>query len=390
MAAPGLSVSVCHAAKVEGLGALWRELEARSDATFFLTWDWIGCWLRQSGVSPYLLAVRDGGSVVALGLLQPSRQQRHRLLRTRALMLNQAGDPGMDVITIEYNGLLTDRRYEGAAMAACVDHLVRCRTAGSGWDWDELHLSGYPAPDTLQPLVERAGLMTWHHAYKGSWAVDLSAIREGGGEYLDALSANTRYQIRRAMRLYGKRGELAAEPARTVDEAMACFEHMKALHQRHWTGRGRPGSFAYPFFERFHRALITDCLPKGTVELVKVSAGGAPIGYVYNFIHRGRVCAYHTGIEYEADPKLKPGLVSHYLCIARHLRGDAAVYDFLAGDERYKSNLGQPGADIAHVVLQRPLLRLRAEHLARRVKQTLQHLRAAWRKPAAEPPEAPT
>ena len=382
MDALGLSVSICRAAEVEELGALWQELEARSDATFFLTWDWIGCWLQQSGLSPYLLTVHDGGSVVALGLLQPSRQRRHRLLRTRALMLNQAGDPGMDVITIEYNGLLTDRRYEGPAMAACVDFLVQRRTTGNGWDWDELHLSGYPAPDTLRPLAERAGLLTWHHACKGSWAVDLAAVRHGGGEYLDALSANTRYQIRRAMRLYGKRGALTAAPAQDVDEAMRWFDHMKALHQRHWTGRGHPGSFAFPFFERFHRALITACLPKGTVELVRVSAGGVPIGYVYNFIHRGRVCAYHTGVEYEADPKLKPGLVSHYLCIARHLQGGAAVYDFLAGDDRYKSNLGQPGADIAHVVLQRPLLRLRAEHMARRVKQ---HLAAARRKPAQSP-----
>ena len=102
-----------------------------------------------------------------------------------------------------------------------------------------------------------------------------------------------------------------------------------------------------------------------------MSAGADVLGYVYNFVWNGQVLAYHTGIAYEADARLKPGLVCHWLCVERHLRGGAMVYDFLAGHERYKASMGRPGPDVAHLVLQRPRLKLLAEQAARRLKARL-------------------
>ena len=368
IAASDLSVSICLASEKADIATLWRDLEARADASFFLSWDWIGCWLRESPVSPWLIAAHHRDRVVALALLLPSRLRRHHVLRTNALMLNQTGDPELDIITIEHNGILVDRAFGPAAMRACVDFLIRNRRADGGLDWDELHLGGLAAPEELRPLADQTGLMMWYYAYKPSWVVDLAKLRESGGSYLDSLGANTRYQIRRSIRLYEKRGGLSATPARDVDEAMRYFDHMKELHQRYWYSRGQVGSFVYPFFERFHRALIADCLPKGTVELVMISAGGEPVGYVYNFVSNNWVCAYLTGFRYEEDSKLKPGLVSHHLCIARHLQQGARLYDFLAGSERYKTNLARPGPDIGYLVLQRPLLKLRAERVGRWLK----------------------
>jgi protein-tyrosine-phosphatase/CelD/BcsL family acetyltransferase involved in cellulose biosynthesis/predicted ATP-grasp superfamily ATP-dependent carboligase len=366
--ASDLSVSIGLASTNADVADLWRELETRTDASFFLSWDWIGCWLRESAVSPYLIIARHQDRVVAMALLQPSRRRRHHFLGTNALMLHQTGDPNTDVITIEHNGILVDRDFASIAPQVCVEFLIRNRQDEGGPDWDELHFGGFPAPEGLRPSADQAGLMMSYHSYKQSWAVDLAAIREAGGSYLDSLSANTRYQIRRSIRLYEQRGELSATRARSVDEAMQYFDHMKELHQLYWERRGRPGSFTYPFFERFHRALIAECLPKGTVELVLIAVDAEPIGYVYNFIRDGWVCAYHTGFKYEEDPKLKPGLVSHHLCIARHLQQGARLYDFLAGSERYKASLASPGPDIGHLILQRPLLKLRAESAARWLK----------------------
>ena len=385
IAASDLSVSIGLASDKADVGALWRDLEARTDASFFLSWDWIGCWLRETAVSPYLIIARYQDRIVAMALLQPSRRSRHHFLNTNALMLHQVGEPDIDIITIEHNGILVDRDFTSVATRACVDFLIRNRQASGGLNWDELHLDGLPSPEGLRPLADQAGLMMWYHSYKQSWAVDLTKIRQSGGTYLDSLSANTRYQIRRSIRLYEQRGALSATPARGVAEAMRYFDHMKELHQRYWGSRGHPGSFAYPFFERFHRALITECLPKGTVELVLIAAGGEPIGYVYNFVCNGWVCAYHTGFKYQEDPKLKPGLVSHYLCIARHLQQGTRLYDFLAGNVRYKASLASPGPDIGYLILQRPLLKLRAERAARSLKSgSMPHLFAHARKPGHE------
>jgi CelD/BcsL family acetyltransferase involved in cellulose biosynthesis len=146
---------------------------------------------------------------------------------------------------------------------------------------------------------------------------------------------------------------------------------MKELHQRYWTGRGEPGGFAFPFFERFQRRLIRICIPHGTVEMVKVAAGEHVIGYVYNLVYRGHVYAYQTGIHYEDDARLKPGLVSHSLCIENHLRSGDHVYDFMAGEYRYKANLGRPGPEMVYLVAQRTTWPLRIENALRGVRGRL-------------------
>ena len=46
---------------VDALGALWRELEARSDGGFFLSWDWVGCWIEETELKPAILIGRHQG-----------------------------------------------------------------------------------------------------------------------------------------------------------------------------------------------------------------------------------------------------------------------------------------------------------------------------------------
>ena len=185
------------------------------------------------------------------------------------------------------------------------------------------------------------------------------------------------------MRLYEKRGRLDIARARDVPEALSFLDGLKALHQSYWTSRGEPGGFSYPFFERFQKRLIQTCLSHGTVEILKVSAGTDVIGYVYNLVYRRHVYAYQTGFHYESDPRLKPGLVSHCLCIDRHLHDGSDVYDFMAGAARYKANLGEPGPDMLYLLAERPIWPLRLEsalHAAKRWLGTAgQRLRAVNR-----------
>lgn len=37
------------------LGLLWRDLEARADITFFLSWDWMGVWIAELETRPLVL-----------------------------------------------------------------------------------------------------------------------------------------------------------------------------------------------------------------------------------------------------------------------------------------------------------------------------------------------
>ncbi|HJS86371.1 MAG TPA: GNAT family N-acetyltransferase [Acetobacteraceae bacterium] len=358
----------------EDLGLLWRDLEARADITFFLSWDWMGTWVAELDTPPLVLVGEAGGALVLLGLLVPRlRREAGGAIRVRGLHLHATGRAEIDVIAHEYNGFLVDRAWAGRAEAEAVAWLLGRRIGAHRCD--ELHIKDIVAergaalvpPDALVRALSR----------KPSWRVDLDAVRASGKPYLDALSANTRQQIRRAMRLYEERGPLSATPAPDAETALAWLDVLAELHQRQWQARGEPGGFAFPFFTRFQRRLVVDCLPRGTVEVVRVSAGEQVIGYVYNLMLRGHVLAFVTGFQAEENARLKPGLVSHALCIQRHADAGARLYDFMAGDYRYKANLGQPGPEMTYLLLQHPTPMTRAERAARSVWERVRRLRGA-------------
>jgi len=374
------------------LEQLWRELEARSDCHFFLSWDWIGSWIAEIGVSVQVLIGRSAGQVVLLGLLVPSFRRGRIPFNISGAGLHITGDPQQDVITIEYNGFLVARDCNRAtanqtiadnatswAEAAAIRFLLRDKTAPGKYPVrriDELHLRNVLSLyDTLDDRIAiaagQAAVLREVVWSKPSWRVDLEAIRASGRTYMDSLSANTRQQIRRSMRLYEKQGELSVTRARDRAEALAFLDDLKALHQPYWISRGEPGAFAFPFFERFQRRLIETCHPHGGVELIRVTRGNIPIGYLYNLVYRRHVYSYQSGFRFEADSKLKPGLVSHCLCIDMHEREGSRVYDFMAGDNRYKANLGSPGPDMHYVLLQRPTPQTRLESGLRFLRERL-------------------
>jgi hypothetical protein len=85
--------------------------------------------------------------------------------------------------------------------------------------------------------------------------------------------------------------------------------------------------------------------------------------------------SYLSGFAYEADNKVKPGLVSFYLYIEQKMKSGWKVLDFLAGDHRYKTSLGQPGPNMYWFRAQERRPQLMLEDALRRVKRRLQALR---------------
>ena len=363
----------------DALAAMWASLEQRANPPFFLSWDWIGGWMATADLRPAILVGRVGGAVVLLAAVMPGMRPSPLGWQVPALYLNTTGQPELDIITVEYNGFMVAPEWVGQIEAAAIAFLLSGITV-AGQRRDEVHIKTASAP--IDAAMLASGVRFAEVQRKPSFRIDLEAVRASGKGYLDTLSANTRQQIRRSMRLYEKRGPLTATRAATVDEALAWLEALGELHQVYWVARGEPGAFAHPYFVAFQRHMLRTCLDKGTVELLRVCAGDEAIGYVYNFVYRGQVYAYLTGIKYEDDSKLKPGLVNHVLCIEGHLAEGAAIYDFMAGDNRYKANLGQPGPDMFYLIAQRATPRLRLEGALRAAKNQVAQWRAK-RLPAA-------
>lgn len=359
-----ISATIQPSPPLPELEAQWRDLEARSNAPFFLTWTWIGTWLREAAIDPGIVVASHGDQVVGLGLVS-RRVNIRRMVKIPSLYLNQVGDGRRDKIGMEYNGFLVDARLAEETRRACLTALLEVAGSEGEWSWRELHLDGITfAPGTV---ARDHGIGVWLRAERQCPYVALGRVRAAGGDIAAVLSRNTRQQVRRSMRLYEAWGPLGFRTASSVEEALDWLAELKTLHQRRWTQRGRPGAFAEPFFESFLRRLVRTGQPLGHVDIARAEAGDTPIGYLCNFVHRGTVYNYQTGFRYEDDGRYKPGLVSHALAIQHYLRTGAQAYNFLARREQYKDSLATDWETLYWTTLQRrgPLLRIEA--LARRL-----------------------
>lgn len=355
------------------IAEMWGELEARCEVSFFQSWGWIGAWLQSLPASTplYSIVAKTNDELAGLAILARSKVIRHKLFSSDALFLNEAGIPGYDFV-IEHNGLLLKSGIEQPTLDACLRHLIT-----QVGDWDEIFISGIRQDSPLfhssvlkEHDVDLRVLRTSSSRY-----VDMEELRQSGGDYLDSLSSNTRYQIRRALRKHVATGPLTLSIAASAEEAHVYFDRMKELHQAYWAGKGEPGSFANSHWEAFHRRLISERFDSGEIQLIGVTTGDKTIGYLYNFIKNGWVYVLQSGFHYEPNHTLHPGYVSHYLAIDYNLKHGAKIYDFLAGDAQYKSSLGRNDHTLAWVVLQRKRWKFKVEDALRRLVRALKSRR---------------
>ena len=346
------------------IGRLWSDLQQRADHSFFQSWSWIGAWLASlpAEIEPLCLTARAGRETVGLGLLTARRSRRYGVLGARGLHLHQTGDNRLDQLTIEYNGLLLDRRDPAGIARASLNHL-----GAETKLWNELYLPGVDptwrdwatavgTPDLIQDSVCRY--------------VDLAA---GDDAWWRSLSGNARQQLRRAQRLCGT---IAVDVADDLATAWQIWGELKALHQTAWRARGADGAFANDWFTAFHERLIAERLGAGEIQLLRLRSDGETVACLYNFTYGRRALAYQSGFAIDADNRRKPGLVAHAAAIALNRARGLSVYDFLAGEAQYKRSLADAETRLVWLAVRRPTLTFAAERGLRRLKRRLARLRS--------------
>ena len=358
----------------------WCELERATPPSYFLSWGWVETWLDALPPSPgiTLYVARRAGAPIAAFFLGAHTQWRHRVLPSRTLYLNQTGLSAYDEICIEYNGLI----HAGAPPVAD----ILARLPGG---WDEIFLAALDAEGALATQLAGDGAGTADHARLRvrvdrrvlSPMVDLDKVR-ASGDYVKLLGSNTRSQIRRTRKLYGARGALVAEIASSPAQALAFFEELVALHRRTWAERGQAGAFL-PFVLAFHQRLIERRFAAGEIQMIRVRTGDTTVGCLYNMVWQGSVLFYQSGLVYESDSKLKPGLVCHALAVDHDARAGHRYYDFLGGESRYKQSLATDVRSLVWLRIQQPRVRFAIEDAARALRDIVRARRAA--RAAAEP-----
>lgn len=364
-----IEVTLESALSVDELAPMWQALAERARTSVFLSWPWVGCWLRETGLKANLLVACRHGTVVGLALLhRPASRHPWDL---PSLHLTSAGGDAFDSIFIEYNGFLAAEGEAAAVAVAFVDFLARQPIFGKA-GWSKLALPGVGV--SLQTILADKGLSLRSEGCRASPLIDLSAIREQGGNYLETRSRNCRHQIRRSIRLLEANEPLRLVPAESVEDALATLDELKKLHQSTWLKKGQPGAFSMPFFERFHRSLIRESWASGHIDLLRLRRGSETVGCLYNFIHDGCAYAYQSGFDFSRDSRYKPGMVSHALAAQKYLEAGLDRYLLLAGDNRCKKSLATDNDTLHWLVVHRPGMLAAARDLARIVRRLARRL----------------
>lgn len=326
--ADGLTARFGPPPDAAALAAVWRALEPRADGSVFQSWLWLGCRYPARFDRAAVLTVEQDGAVLAIGLLN----RRRAWPVPSRWFLGETGTPAQDSVFIEHNGPLVARDRPEARDAWFAALLGTCRGIGR-----MVQLSGVADADVA--AARRHGVVGGTNT-RIAPRRDLARLRHANTDCLDQMSANTRQQINRAQRRYEAAGKLTITRAATIPEAAEFLAALADLHQARWRVRGKPGAFAQPAFRRFHAALIDRGVAPGQIDLLRIAAGPQIIGYLYNFVWHGTVSAYQSGFAYEqAHPHDKPGLVCHVAAIRYYQARGLECYDFLAGNDRYKTSL---------------------------------------------------
>ena len=343
------------------LAAEWMALERRADCSPFSSWHWVSTWLEQlpPTVRPLVFRAHDSGGVEALGLLVDAGERGGgRVFGRRSWHLQETGDAALDEITIEYAGLLApDDRLESAyrALFSALGRLPR--------DWRRLRLSTSAHGDAIAAALP-AGMQATSVRARPCYRVDLGAVREAPGGYLEVLGRKSRGALRQTLRAYGALGELRAETTRDPVQALDWFGAFEALHTAYWQSRGVGGCFASDFFGRFHRALLARTAAEGFARMTRVTAGDVLVGYLYNLGWQGRLYYYNAGMNYGRLPRHdRPGIASLYAAVMQAAAEGDQIFDFLAGDQEYKRRLSTGESMLHSIDVRRDDMRAAVERI---------------------------
>ncbi|MDN4504230.1 GNAT family N-acetyltransferase [Alteromonadaceae bacterium BrNp21-10] len=336
----------------------WLKLESHSAATFFTSWHWISNWLAFVEYTPELLTISDNNDIVGLGFICNSIGKKYGV-PSNQIWLNRTGRGAKDQIWMEYNDLLCEKGREWAIRAALVEFFEH-----SLLKYDELMIG--VSNNEITEIPRSKNLMQ-HTCWRTvSYATTLQPAFEDFTSYVKTLSRNSRSQITRTQKLYSERGEINLKRAQNVEEALNYLDAAGELHKVRWGDRN--SGFNNPEFLQFHRTLIKKNYDSGAIDMLVLEVANKPICYLYNFIYRECVYFYLSGIRYEQDNRIKPGLLVHSLAIAHYAKRGFKVYDFMGGEGRYKRSLANITGKMVISSIRRKSAKFLLSHLMHNLK----------------------
>lgn len=329
----------------------WAALAAAArSGSPFASRSWLDAWRGSAPDEEVARAVTivalDEQSGIRAALPVAVRPITHRRIEARALVW-AIGDVGCpDHLDVLASG---DAPFD--AMAAALEEL----------EWDMLQLDGI-APDAmgaprLAEALRRRGMAAYLQPQWSCPYIELPSTWDG---YLASRSASRADVIVRRERTLARRTRLAITFYNS-ETLTGGWEHFRRLHDARWDGAG---AFD-PRLDALHRRFAAANAAGQTLWLSTIDADGEPISAWYGFTTGDTLYFYQSGRD-AAWHKYSVGGVHIALMLQRAIALGLRRFDFLRGDEPYKSEWTSTTRWTRRLLAFRRSARGRALHLAER------------------------
>jgi len=301
----------------------------------FLSYDWSRAW--RTHLCPpselFLLTARYERTLV--GLL-PLRLERKGVFRVLRFLVDGRAD---------YLGLLLASGHDEAARAlleGLVEH-------GAAWDvavlrnWNDalLELNSLPIPDRLGSVQAETRIAP-HLSFPGSW----EQLYKSGPSQLQG----SRRNVRKFERVGGTVEHVVG------DRMVQTIAEIAQVEANSWKAGTRAARFCTEHDLGMLQALLESTGLHDDIEVWMARIDGAPIAFLFNFTTPERTC-YYQGAYDQNFQGYSPGSILHYYAIERTWRQDRREYDFMMGDEAWKTRWTNEVRTLRQLALFRKTLR---------------------------------
>ena len=358
-------------AALSSLAARWDEL-ARLEPRdgFFRSFIWYSAWLEhiRPDAEPFVVVARDSsGTIVGLA---PLCLLAYRDLGFRLKALAWGG---REVVSGDFLDFLTVTENRVEVIQAMLAHLWERERAWGVLVIGEL-TCGAGSFRAVEQFGEESRGVVRRQEERLCPYIELPSSFD---EYLATLGTSTRYHIRRRLREVEKKGGTVntfTDPQTIVEK----LDTLVQLHLARWRRDHLPGTFGRPGFVAFLQQVFLNP-PAGTSwHLYELDYEGRSVASLLTFYFGVSALYYQAGWD-PASPlaALSPGVVLMAHSVRDAVQHGLQYYEFLRGDEAYKSRWTKTHRSTTTLLLARSPMARGYLHTARLKDAIKQH--AFWR-----------
>jgi len=316
--------------RLKSLANKWNNILSQSESdSIFLTWEWVFNWWQVYGNGKELrvLVVKDQQEdIVAIA---PFYVHTKRFLRGLSVNEIRFLGTGEDV-SPDYLDFIIKKGFENEAINTLVEYLA----VKDGWDVINLTdmLSTSLNVKAIRNVAADHGLVI-----NSSERAICPYIRllPDWDKYINSLSNNMRFNIRRRMRNLEKDFRTRYFVWQDMEGLEYAMGRLSSLHHKRWEQKGAEHSFSSKQYNAFHQMVAREFALKGWLQLSCLELNDEIVAILYDYRYGNKIYYYQGGF----DPSLykySPGLVLRAYVIQKAIKDGIEEIDLLKGGYEHK------------------------------------------------------